>query len=555
MLESQNIFGVQKKTFMLKTPLTALRVLILFCLIISCDSEDEGPDTSAPEITVISPLAGTKVNGTIAITAKVEDRSKNTTVQVYFDDVLVGEEVTTQITTSFNTKSVLEGPHAVKITATDDVGNSSTQTIDIEVRNTLFKLEVPSNLVDENVTVYFILSKKDGSLIAYERAQNNTTISVPTPGNFNADSSFMVTRFTQFAMEPTDVTSGYLFKSVDIHTGIEAGEFKLPELGSARSSVGTHHLDVSDIPSQNIGRIAGAGLGSIYGNFGSDGFISKDLDMYEATSDLFFTMTALPDGEPVYKYINTIEPNGSTAFSFTDLPVMSKGTLALGESSESVNVIITGMLAASKPGAEVYRIDGGSGQEFPLYIPGSSYPEYRFDISINLPNAIVYRNNLYSSAMPTSLQYLDAGASATFSNNTLNISPTGSFDVGSIMGGSSSFENNMFTGDFYTVYFEKGTSSVIMPQLPQEVLDYNVVSVNNIDFSYVSLFDFTSIENSNDYQHKFVFSDDGIFPMEHQHISKQFALSSSGRKPYNGVTMPAKLCDVHPHVSLYLQGE
>jgi thermitase len=89
-------------------------------------------DTTAPVVAILTPANNAHVSGNVRITTSASDLN-TITQKLYIDNVLKTTVVGAAIAYSWNTKKVLKGSHAIKVTATDVAGNVGTATITVTV--------------------------------------------------------------------------------------------------------------------------------------------------------------------------------------------------------------------------------------------------------------------------------------------------------------------------------------------------------------------------------------------------------------------------------------
>ncbi len=95
-------------------------------------------DTTVPVPAFTNPLNGQTVSGTLTLSATATDNVGVAGVSFSVDNVAVGSEVlTSPYAQSWNTTTVVNGAHTLKVTARDAAGNIGTQTISVTVNNTV----------------------------------------------------------------------------------------------------------------------------------------------------------------------------------------------------------------------------------------------------------------------------------------------------------------------------------------------------------------------------------------------------------------------------------
>jgi Domain of unknown function (DUF4082)/Bacterial Ig domain/Fibronectin type III domain/Lysyl oxidase len=113
--------------------------------------EEKG--TEAPTVSIVNPVAGQQVSGTVQVSANVSDKVAISSVQFYLDGKALGAPVTSApYAISWDTTTTTNGSHKLTATATDTSGNVGTSTpVEVTAQNPAF--EGPCFVIDANVTV------------------------------------------------------------------------------------------------------------------------------------------------------------------------------------------------------------------------------------------------------------------------------------------------------------------------------------------------------------------------------------------------------------------
>ncbi|MDQ3464540.1 MAG: alkaline phosphatase family protein [Actinomycetota bacterium] len=93
------------------------------------------PADTPPEVVITFPSAGSSVSDTVALTATATDDTGVTQVSFAVDDAVVGTDDSTPYSVLWNSGGVADGTHTVTATATDNVGQSGTDTVTFTVAN------------------------------------------------------------------------------------------------------------------------------------------------------------------------------------------------------------------------------------------------------------------------------------------------------------------------------------------------------------------------------------------------------------------------------------
>lgn len=98
---------------------------------------NEGSVDSPPSVTITNPSEGATVSETVAVTADATDDGDVTQVEFFVDGSSIGvdSDGNDGWSASWDTTSELEGSHDVSATATDDVGQTASDTVTVTVDN------------------------------------------------------------------------------------------------------------------------------------------------------------------------------------------------------------------------------------------------------------------------------------------------------------------------------------------------------------------------------------------------------------------------------------
>jgi hypothetical protein len=130
------------------------------------------PDITAPNVAIVTPVAGSILKGTVGISVRSTDNVSVTRTECYVDGVLIGANTNAVVTFSWNSATVADGVHLLRARAYDAAGNTAVSA-DISV--------TVQNAADVNAPVVTISSPTDGSTVqgvisVAVRATDNTGV-------------------------------------------------------------------------------------------------------------------------------------------------------------------------------------------------------------------------------------------------------------------------------------------------------------------------------------------------------------------------------------------
>ncbi len=132
-------------------------------------------DATAPTVSITSPANGASVSGAINITVNASDNLAVTSVSLSIDGGgTISSNNTAPFTNSWNSATVANGSHTLKVTASDAAGNKATSTVQTTVNNVVagditsptINYISPSNQASLTGTVLVTISASDNVAVS-----------------------------------------------------------------------------------------------------------------------------------------------------------------------------------------------------------------------------------------------------------------------------------------------------------------------------------------------------------------------------------------------------
>jgi hypothetical protein len=148
--------------------------LVLFS---SCggDDDDVTPDTTAPEVTIEGLTNDAAVNGTVAVSLDSDENDLDK-VEIYVDGTLVTTLTGSPFQYTWDSNTVQDGTHTIKVVAYDKSGNKTEQQVSVAVSNTLVSFSIAANQLeteeDYKERGFVFLSDENGKVIASTEYEN-----------------------------------------------------------------------------------------------------------------------------------------------------------------------------------------------------------------------------------------------------------------------------------------------------------------------------------------------------------------------------------------------
>ena len=344
--------------------------------------------------------------------------------------------------------------------------------------------------------------------MAYGEMENESVISIPTPEDFNPDSSFVYGEY--FLLD-----DGFTFvKSGSAYAAMEAGCYKLYETRRSSPVPGKHGLRIDNVPPNTEIRTQGrsSGISLLFALPPAD-FVERDLFMYDTSSDLF--LYAVDIGFPAqypprYFYKDNIEVDASTIISLNDFTAMDKYSIPLRENVVEYATNVEGYFQDSDLPYVVsnfYGLEEAASAE--VYAPSDLFAKFKTRISLSSAD-VSYTNDAISSSIPTSFEYLDVKLKdIRRSDNRVQIKTSGDFDILTVHASYSNYTGDAMILKNFSYNFPGEVKEITIPKnLPQELIDLGFEEVTTFGFTKAAFFNYKELEGRDNYRNYIVFSSD-----------------------------------------------
>lgn len=225
-------------------------IFLALAIIYGCGKEDAtpvAPDATKPVITIVSPSDPSKpLRATVTVKAEATDDSGLAMVEVFVDGSSIASATSSPVEASWDTRTVTDGSHEIKIIAEDTEGNKEEKTITVQVTNTLFTFQI-GKYFNSFVDPWIFVSDESGLVFGTQQVKNEETITIDTPEGFSPDKSYSL-HIVQYSLQDYgDATDK--FYDLESYTNMKPGSylFAYPQR-TYPEIVGTHNLFVTGNP-------------------------------------------------------------------------------------------------------------------------------------------------------------------------------------------------------------------------------------------------------------------------------------------------------------------
>ena len=152
-------------------------LLFLIVFLVQCNDEESIIDEMAPEIILLSNINDSTVWNNVSIILDFTDREKVDTVEIFVNGTLLSKLTSPPYEFNWDTRTVEDGLHTIKINASNQAGQSSSKEFNVNVLNTLLTIK-SNNFFGQidNYKMYAFLSDQSGKTIAINELVADETI-------------------------------------------------------------------------------------------------------------------------------------------------------------------------------------------------------------------------------------------------------------------------------------------------------------------------------------------------------------------------------------------
>lgn len=344
--------------------------VFLSVIFLSCDDEER--DVQKPSLdfeilkngVVIDPAA--PVRGTISFKVTAHDNQKTSLIKVYFDDQIVLEQTNSDLLDAeFDTRTITDGVHSIKIVASDTEENASESFLNVEVDNILYAHTVPKFLTGNR---WLVLSDNKGHMHDYKNVTQGGLFVFYYPENY--------------ANEIFDISVVIVYKQpvsffVSTFKEVPPGDYEVPEYVSPPSA-GKYSVNLDE--SLQYSEIICDSRNGIYSsNAGHPR--QHDLFLSQSTGDLFVSVQESVTGEERYFYNPSISIGESTTITpavFSGMKLMTQQNIP---TDASWGIALVGGIPVSGGKNLICSFSYFETQEMQLHYPiellGTAFTKFR----------------------------------------------------------------------------------------------------------------------------------------------------------------------------------
>jgi len=497
---------------------TLLAVLISAALwLSSCGSDDEPKDTTSPEVSFTDLTVDKPVWNTVPIKIDANDNQGIATMDVFVDGNLVTTITETPYETTWDSNTVSDGSHIVKVVVTDMSGNKVEKAVTIVVKNILVKFDFAADQLAEEDDYkergFVFLSDESGKVIASAEYSNGQHLELKSP-TFNGE-KFYLTEVLQDEREGDDFVRLWTF--VDLDRGgkwvvLDDREYDQTYAGEA---------------SLSFTNAAASAFYNVYSNGDETGAAewntSAVIRIHKNPSKLYIVRNN-EEGSPAptYGLFSNIVTGANGAINLNSVnQALTKVTTSVPDGATYASVEIDAFPVADNY-SERYtlsRFATSNPGPLDIYHPGAAFPSYHIE-SYYQTETLSYgrasRTEFGNFSIPTH------NTSFSFANNKLTYSATGNYDMV-----TASYVNDNESG-YWTLVLPLGsTLSIPVLELPTALTSLDIPAIGTP--AYHGIHDYEGIDNYDGLKtfiKNSAYSTDELFAYGKNYVSVDFLSTS-----------------------------
>lgn len=424
---------IEKMLLPFKKVLSTSVVFALFASLVlfsSCggDDDDVTPDTTAPEVTIEGLTNDAAVNGTVAVSLDSDENDLDK-VEIYVDGTLVTTLTGSPFQYTWDSNTVQDGTHTIKVVAYDKSGNKTEQQVSVAVSNMLVSFSIAANQLeteeDYKERGFVFLSDENGKVIASTEYENGKSYTLKN-AEFKGEKFFLSEVVVRTGTE-SDRSRIITFPQVE-----RGKSWKLSfEHDEDETFVGEATLNFTNLANGYAYYVESNGDQAFPDEYHLSEVVKLRKNpslLYVEKQDQWATQT------PTYRLFTNITTGASYTINLNTITTpVTETTVELPDDAYYAQVEVRAFAEAGVY-ENAFRLGsfGSSGSQLKYHYPGTAFPSYYSQIELEADEFFYSRGN---TEKMFEVKYLENDVTFDYSNGKLTYSAVGDFDfVAAILG-------------------------------------------------------------------------------------------------------------------------
>lgn len=461
----------------------------------SCSDDDDARDTILPEASITNLDNNATVWNKVSLSVSASDNDGVDSVKLYIDGTLDSTITQTPYDFSWDSNTVSDGTHTVKVVVVDKAGNKTVKEISITVSNVLVSLTIPSTQLrtDRGERGFIFLSDEKGKVIASTEYENGKSYTLKS-SDFNG-SKFYLTEANVRTNSEGSTSSLWTWAQIERGKNWVFVRSTHPEITPYVGDASITYTNASD---------------NGYYYFISNGG-STSPDASPATIKLGKNPSKLlamyyeygGKTDPQYGLYSNIKVGDNTINLEQVNTAVTKATLTVPEDATATHLDIYG-LAVKDSYDEIYRLPGGNtnGTTMSYYYPGNAFPMY-YRYFYYETDGVYYQKASNESSF--SIAEIPNEVAVSFTDSKLTYSSNGDFDFFTL-----SYYTEISSWDYV---LPKGTNQTLPTlEIPGILSSYSLPTMTATDsYSVYEMEELSSYDDLIAFVRKSTYSIDELF--------------------------------------------
>ena len=449
---------------------------LFFLLTIESCSDPDPEDTQTPTVEFLQ-ASQSQFTGTVNLDFVVTDNNSIASIKIFIDNDLVADKTGTSAKMEFNlswdSKSVADGAHVLKVSVTDAGGNQLDVPFTITVKNTLLTVFVPGDYVYSDASWLF-LSDHAGNLLGAKQLHNNTEVAFPMIPGFD-DETIMVHFFNYYHTTANEGAQSINSRYFSSYSDIPVEDFHFLSSTTIPPTPYDGHINITinDVASGYLNpEMSGTEIGQSEGHYESEDAYTYSTHITKAQADILVIFYH-PDGSAKYKLFEATKDGDDIAVSFSDFTDM-KVDLLTTTGAQNIYQLEVGFRPEAPIGEgfvyNLYQVNEPTDNIRSYQPKDGVFSKY---ISISLANYDDEYWYITQSDLPHStFKKSDATVvSQDFSDGKIQLSLTGTGTMIRIASSGQTYGETLNVFDSWGVTVpHKSTIAYKLPPIPAEIL-------------------------------------------------------------------------------------
>lgn len=471
---------------------------VCWAYLISCKDDDDPAvnDAEKPSVNVILPVESSFVYGDATIKVKATDNLKVDNIKVYIDNSSspIIESTSDSLNYSWDTKTVSDGNHTLRIVVSDNTGNLVEKRMAVTVRNVLVSFYLPSNSFSGRENWIFV-SDDEGKVLSTQQLKLNEIYKLNAVEDF--DDQTITINFLEYIYQE----SGEDIIYIKTFSRLPLGDYRYPNLSTvSNSSYGVTDMVFKDATNEKY--LNNLQFTLQYPDHFSNATFYEDEGLRCSFSITRDASAIFVEDTSLNKYLyREVKPNKTYNAEISDFVDFAYTTMSV-PTGGTVNLYVAGINTYGT--FNYYEQTNASIEKGRIKAPYTKgiFNALGTDV-ILFTDDVNYGYYFEGNSIPSSMKMIDASHAFKITDNVINVTTSGIFDYVTFGSSLRDIDNDVWCS--WTIQAgnmkEGEKTKIVVPELPKVIKDkYKIKPFADMNVSSNSyLYDFADLNGYSEY--------------------------------------------------------